>query len=922
MTRDKDDVDDLADAAADGSQAEWQSRLRSVSDEEGRRLIEQYEIIDALATTPDDLPLTLAKLEDFEIEREIGRGGMGRVYEARQISLDRRVALKVLLPELTGSELRLKRFEREAKALGALNHPNIVTIYSVEQVENLHLLNMELVSGETLDKLFGRRRLSLQEFLDLAIPLADALSAAHENGITHRDLKPHNIMVGDDGRVKILDFGLAKLRTEASSTEQDSKANALLTREGSLLGTLPYMSPEQVEGRPVDHRSDLFSLGVVLYETMTGRRPFDGETTAALASSILREEPPPVSVENSSMPPEIDRIIAHCLRKKPDDRYQTAKGLRNELRELRTVSVERPYALLSPRRRRLPVWGVAVVALLVVLAVVGVRMMLPRQPPTWTPSRLTSEAVLESEPALSPDGREVAFVSDRAGNSDIWLVDSTGGNQLRLTTDSSTDRSPTWSPDGRNLLFVSDRTGDDAIWKIARLGGPSVLLMPEAVDPAISPDGRRIAFATIGESGYRRIAVASLDAPSEFTVLTDGQQGLWDHVEPTWSPDGETICYADFRDLWTVPSNGGEVTRLTDEHETDFGPVWSPHGDFIYFSSMRENTLAIWRVPSEGGAAVRLTQGTGPEVEPSLSADGRRLAHSTSAGPANIWVLDRTTGERWRIPGIRTDDLPSFSPDGDRIVFVSDRRGEFDLWIQRLVDGHPDGRPEQLTDQPGSEPLPAFSPDGRWIAYGRVLRQQRDVWIGDARGGPPSQLTLHPGVDIQPAWSPGGESLAIVSDRSGSDDLWIVPVREGAADGEFERITHGEVKVNLPVWAPGGRQIAFVGTVGNETSVWVVELDGDRELRRVAGPAGPRFVRWGPTGETLLVSATDDSETVRLFEVFLESDAVLTVEPPVVFGDESAAGAFDLSKDGNWIAYTQENVESELWILTVKRGRF
>ena len=913
MTRDKDNSDD-----------DRQSHYRSVSNEEGRELAEQFAVNEEPATVPEGFRLALERLEDFEIDREIGRGGMGRVYEARQISLDRKVALKVLLPKLTDNEQRLQRFEREAKALAALNHPNIVTIYSVEHVEGLHLLNMELVSGDTLDGLFSGRRPVLHEFLDLAIPLADALSAAHEQGITHRDLKPHNIMVGEDGRVKILDFGLAKLRSAASSSEQDSKAGTvMLTREGSVLGTLPYMSPEQVEGRPVDHRSDVFSLGIVLYEYLTGSRPFQGETTAALASSILRENPRPVSDTNPSMPPEIDRIVAHCLRKKPDDRYQTAKGLRNELRELRTISIERPQDLVRTAGRRLSPWSVAVGVLIVASAIVAWFVTRPRPLPTWTPVQLTSEAVRESQPALSPDGREVVFVSDRAGNPDVWLVDSTGGKQLRLTTDPGADRSPAWFPDGSSVVFVSDRTGEESIWKVARLGGPPVLLMPGAIDPAISPDGRRIAFATTDESGYRRIAVAPLEDPSQVTVLTDGQTGLWDHVEPTWSPDGRTICYADFRDLWTVPSDGGEVNRLTDEHESDFGPVWSPRGDYVYFSSMRENTLAIWRVPSDGGDAVRLTQGTGPEVEPSISGDGRRLAHSTSAGPANIWILDRTTGEQWRIPGIRTDDMPSFSPDGDSVVFCSDRGGGFDLWIQRLADGQPSGVPEQLTDQGGSEALPVFSPDGKWIAYGRVFRQQRDIWIGDARGGPPRQLTNRPGFDIQPAWSHDGKWLAMVSDRGGSDDLWIVPVRDGAAVGEPEPITHGEAKVNLPTWAPDGRQIAFIGTADNETSVWIVGVRDQRPPRRLdEGPDGPRFIRWSPDGESLLVSAFDDSQAGRLFEVSLETGAVAPVMPDVLFGHGSATGAFDISKDGNRIAYTQENTQSELWVLRANRGRF
>jgi len=333
--------------------------------------------------------VSVERLGDFEIVREIDRGGMGVVYEARQTSLDRRVALKVLPEELTADVTALRRFEREAKALAALNHPNIVTVYDIGESDGVYFISMEFVDGQPLNKLIPRDGLPLERLLDLAVPLADALSAAHERGITHRDLKPANVVVGKDGRPKILDFGLAKLRREpATGSAEDEQTRTLtMTREGALIGTVPYMSPEQVEGRPVDQRSDLFSLGVTFYEMATGHRPFRGDTGAAVISSILRESPPSVSELRVDLPPDLGRIIGHCLRKDPEHRYQTAKGLRNELEELRTMSGAWQTSGAAPRprgtrsnRRRLAGWLLGAVAV-VVLAVVGAKMLFPAAAP-------------------------------------------------------------------------------------------------------------------------------------------------------------------------------------------------------------------------------------------------------------------------------------------------------------------------------------------------------------------------------------------------------------------------------------------------------------------------------------------------------------------------------------------------------------
>ena len=273
-------------------------------------------------------------LSHYKILEKLGSGGMGEVYVAEDTKLHRNVALKILPPEMA-SEERRHRFEREAQAIAALNHPNIVTVFSVEESEGVHFITMELVQGKTLSELIPKKGLPLNKFFEIAIPLADAVSAAHEKGIVHRDLKPDNLMVSDEGRLKILDFGLAKLRQEFAQEGISELPTQSATQEGRILGTVAYMSPEQAEGKTVDHRSDIFSIGIILYEMATGERPFKGDTTASILSSILRDKPASVTELNPDVPRDLSKIIRHCLVKDPEDRYQTAKDLRYELKELK-----------------------------------------------------------------------------------------------------------------------------------------------------------------------------------------------------------------------------------------------------------------------------------------------------------------------------------------------------------------------------------------------------------------------------------------------------------------------------------------------------------------------------------------------------------------------------------------------------------
>jgi len=380
----------------------------------------------------------------YRVLDKLGGGGMGEVYLAEDTRLHRRVALKVLPPLMASDPEHLERFAREAKALAGLNHPNIVTVYSVEEAGDKRLLVMELIEGRTLSALIPEGGLSEERFFELAIPLSDALSAAHARGITHRDLKPSNVMVTEDGRLKVVDFGLAKLRQEAEARERTVVMDEELTEEGRILGTYPYMSPEQIKGKPVDHRSDIFSLGVVLYEMATGGRPFSGESSADLISSILRDTPPPAHELNRKLPRHLDRILAHCLEKDPEARFQTAKDLRNELRSLlqevdserllRSTSIARRLVSAGPTGKRLRVKLVGTLAAVGIAVAAGLLLWqereqrpLPGVTPSSTNSKRAEAVARESRPSVA-----ILFFRNLTGKPELeWL--RTGLTEMLVT---------------------------------------------------------------------------------------------------------------------------------------------------------------------------------------------------------------------------------------------------------------------------------------------------------------------------------------------------------------------------------------------------------------------------------------------------------------------------------------------------------
>lgn len=642
-----------------------------------------------------------------------------------------------------------------------------------------------------------------------------------------------------------------------------------------------------------------------------------------------------MSARSRHIPPVLESLVRRCLEKRAEERFQTARdlafALESALGLVQSDDGLRAYVPPGPERRRRRAlrhiaYGGAILA--AVLLGLGLKSLIPApgrrlaEPRDLTPHQLTTDPGVESEPALSPDGSFVAFTGQKNGGTDIWLTDVRGGPALRLTRHPAADRAPAWFPDGGSLVFVSEREGRRGIWKVHRLGGPPERVLAEGSDPAVSPDGSRVAFARPGSSGVPRIAIAALGAPDAVELTSPAPGDLWGHWHPAWSPDGSLICYSDLFDLHLLDVDTGVSRPLTRGREGDTHPVFAGDGRHVYFSSRRGRTLALWRIGVDGRGIQRMTFGSGPENRPSLAADGSLLAYSTHSADPDLVLVDRQTGRRKRISEPGVESSPVFLPGDSGLVFESDRDRSWGLWTQALEKGRPVDALRPLTHERGSESVPAASPDGRWVAYGRTLEGQRDIWVVPSRGGTARPIVESPAQDLHPAWSPDGSQLAFVSNRAGSPNIWLAASRDGAVVGEAKAVTGGEATDYFPTWSPDGRQIAFVRSESASAEAWVVAADRSSPPRRLTTEGQVECVRWERDGQGLLASGQwgEDSTTIRT--VPLDGGPARPLEPPVELGRADYVDLFDISWDGQTLVFIEHPSRGDVWLLEARDGTF
>ena len=765
-------------------------------------------------------------LSHYRVFEELSRGGMGIVYRAVDKKLDREVALKVLPPELVADPERKRRFVQEAKAAAALHHPPIATIFEIDEVEDTTFIAMELIRGQKLSELVHGEPLPLSRALELATEIVEGLSCAHEKGIVHRDLKPPNIMLTEDGHAKIIDFGLAKLTEPLGSADSLEDTALRQTESGKILGTVSYMSPEQARGKTLDHRSDIFSFGIVLYEMATGRLPFHGPSGVETLNAILKEPVPPLEIDAASQErdvfAELERVIRRCLAKNPEERYQTTKDLLSELRRVRRDSDTSISASVvpaaSPRPR--PWWIATAIAGVLGLAVF---LYFTRSRDAGVlrfanPVQVTSAQGAELYPTWAPEGSRLAYHSTvrGLGNADIWVTQLTGGQPVNRTVDhEGNDWNPSWSSDGSQIAFASSRDGG-GVFIMSALGGPARKVLTSRSGflsrPQWSADGSRLAAVVLLEDGSRELQILTLATRESERVQLQARSG--NPADLSWSPNERFVAYVDAVDttaevtqVWVTRLDDEAAFPITDGTSQDWSPSWSPDSRRIFFVSNRQGSRDLWqqRIGTDGspqGEPERITTGIGMRAA-TISPDGSKLAYTLGRGIAsNVWRIpvlsDRAA--TWSDAEQLTFDeafveFIDVSPDGQQLVMSSDRSGNQDLWTLSTSDREM----RQLTDNAAPDWRPSWSSDGNELTFYSYRSGNRDVWLMGLDGSAPRQVTRHEGPDLHPSWSPDGTQIVFASVRSESFQVFVVP-----RDGGQPRLLAEHPGDNLPDWSPDG----------------------------------------------------------------------------------------------------------------------
>ena len=730
-----------------------------------------------------------SKLGRYEIRSQIGEGGMGEVYRAFDPKINREVAIKILPPALSADKDRLARFEQEAQAAGALNHPNILVIHHIDTHDGAPYIVSELLEGETLRERMGGTALPQRKAIEYALQIAHGLAAAHEQGIVHRDLKPENIFVTRDGRLKILDFGLAKLTaaSDGSQSQTEVPTRRVNTDPGVVMGTIGYMSPEQLRSKPADHRSDIFSFGAILYEMLSGRRAFRGESTADTMSAILREDPPDLSETNKLINPALERVVNHCLEKHPEERFNSARDLAFAIEALSGSTNLSSPTLISelPAKRRklrelLP-WAVAGLFLLaaLTLAILYFRRAAPAdQRPVRFVIAMPENASEISTPVISPDSRTIAFLANSDGKRFLYVrpLDSVAAHRLNGTDDALL---PFWSPDSRQLGFFSN----NKLKKIEVSGGPAQTLCDAAnfAGGVWNRDG--VIYFSTG-NGMQRVSAAGgsptlalkLDESRKEEIqaypslLTDGRHVLYQ----SWNGRvGETMIYV-------ASLDDGQRKPLM---KADSSVAYVAPGYLLF---ARNTTLMA---QSFDAAKLQLSGEPFPVVE--------QVMYSAATGYSNFSVAENGTLVFWNA-GAANRQLVWFDRTGKQLNQV--------------------GAPGEYNDV-------VLSPDEKRAALQRDDLTNSDIWLMDLVRGVPVRFTFNAELDDDPVWSPDGNSIVFNSGRGGVRGLYR-KASNGA--GNEELLAKADAITNGIDWSPDGKFIVFESSDPERgANLWVLPLFGD-----------------------------------------------------------------------------------------------
>lgn len=855
-------------------------------DEQAEHFIEMppEDIAAAIFAEPQNANLVGKMLNHYRVTAVLGVGGMGEVYLAEDTKLGRKTALKILPPQFSSDAERKARFEQEARAASALNHPNIITIYSIEKAENLDFIATELVEGKTLREQMHEKPFSAEETVEIALQITSALEAAHSVGIIHRDIKPANIMIRRDGYVKILDFGLAKLTMSGvDSAGFDTREQ---TAPNRVMGTINYMSPEQALGEKLDSRTDIFSLGVVLYEMLSGVQPFAGVSDAAVYNATINKNPPSLLETNSAIPKALDEIIKHTIEKKREDRYQTVSDLSRDLQTLKqNLAPKLSFGNIGAAERKAKsakiFFALAGAAVLISIALFYwfSNRSLPEDKPVEVRNlnytQMTSQSGEETYPSLSPDGKTIIYASRESGNWDIYFQRVGGTNAVNLTKDSqANDTQPVFSPNGEQIAFYSERMGGGIFLMGAT--GESVRRVTDAgFHPSWSPDGKEIVYST---ANFPEPTDRSADGKLMIINIATGEKREvakteTDAVQPSWSPTGVRIAYwslnaASERDIKTVSVNGGEPVSVTNDAYLDWNPVWSPDGKYLYFSSNRGGSMNFWRVAID-------------------EATGKVLGQPESITTPSLFSQHLT-----------------FSRDGKLFAFVQVNKSAniveygFNPATEKIV-----GKPIEITQGAKIDRNPDVSPDGEFIAFDAIRDKQEDLFVMRRDGSGIRQLTNDIYKDRGPRWSPDSTKLAFYSNRSGRYEGWTINA-DGSNLQQITKTTDDKYML-MHLWSPDGKNL-----LGNFSEGFPLIIESDKNFSEQTPQFLPKIensedwimvISWSLDGKQLAamrVGNNPNTEGILIYDIASQKYTDLTDygETPIWLNDNRRLIFFDTDK--------------------------
>jgi serine/threonine protein kinase len=833
------------------------------------------------ATSPD-------RFGPYEVVAVLGAGGMGQVYRGRDPRLNRAVAIKVLAR--AGSDpLRQRRLLDEAQAASALNHPNIITVYDVGTHDGTPYIVSELVEGASLRETLRRAPLGIRDALDLAVQMADGLAAAHQAAIVHRDFKPENVMVTPDGRVKIVDFGLALVGTRDG--ESAGEPDATLTIAGLVVGTVPYMSPEQARGATVDHRTDQFSLGVTLYEMLTGRRAFAAETPAQTLAAIIEDEPEPIGKLNPRVPAPVRWLVERCLTKDPRQRYDSTGDLARELRTIRDrlgeISTQPDPARIEgtvPKRRWHTIAIVAASAALIV-AVAGLLRSNTADSGIdryrFTP--LATDAGYQASPAWSPDGKTLAYVASVNGVLQVFTRPAGSPTRNQVTRVRFDCRDPMWSPDGTRIYYISLARDREGLYSISAAGGDPEFVMEDVYRAALSPDGKTLAFFRRTPDGLLLLLLSSPAGsepkPYSRAPFNEGKG----YIEATlhFAPDGAKLgawtergeSSAMEAEFWVLPFDADPfIVTPASRDVVGLAPAftWLPDSRYVLSALPRPTPgMHLWLTDTHSRTSRLITATGGMENDPALSPDGTRLALTLQQADYDLYELSLDRPDPTpALATSRSEMDPAWRPDRTEIAYATDRTGRAEIWL-RSLKGDWEERP-LVTSSDFSTPTalltaPAFSRDGQTLAFSRAGPEGLQIWFSAVNGGPPIQLGQDKGAQDWPSWSPDGAWVAF---GQGVDSPWVVKKKRPGSQTPAETIATDMAGFSPLHWSPAGTWIAY----NSQSGLALVSPDG-KQTKLLHEQEWMAFA-WAADGQRVYgIRLSDDSQHLSFASVDIRSGA-------------------------------------------------